>query len=122
MYKETLRLWPAIPEIARGVDADLNIEGYQIPQNTWVQVIIDKLELDLYVFLIIFYCLKVSTYVNARQEKYFPEPEDFRPERFMVEEKSGQYTHLIDNYTYFPFSLGPRGCIGQNLAHVSFSR
>lgn len=60
--------------------------------------------------------------MNARQDKYFPEPKEFRPERFMVEEKSGQYTHPIDNYTYFPFSLGPRGCIGQNLAHVSFSK
>lgn len=54
VYKETLRLWPAIPEIARGVDADLNIEGYQIPQNTWVQVIFKNFDLIFMFFLLFF--------------------------------------------------------------------
>ena len=98
VYKETLRLWPAIPEVARGVDIpDLNVQGYHIPRETWIQV---------------------STYVNARQAKYFPDSDKFMPERFLIEEKSGEYVYPIENYTYFPFSLGPRGCIGQNLAQV----
>ncbi len=99
VYKETLRLWPPIPEIARLVDTDLSVEGYKVPKNTWIEV---------------------STYVSARQNQYFPSPNEFKPERFFVEEKSGNYFNSIDNYTYFPFSLGPRSCIGQNFAKVIF--
>lgn len=92
VYKETLRLWPPIPEIARGVDKKCQIEGYNIPVNTWVQV---------------------STYVSARQEDYFSNPREFIPERFNSDQSQN-----IKNYTYFPFSLGPRNCIGQNLAQM----
>lgn len=43
--------------------------------------------------------------------KYFPNPEKFDPERFNAENK-----HKIDPYTYFPFGLGPRKCIGNRFA------
>lgn len=42
----------------------------------------------------------------GRDEKYFPEPERFNPERF--EEANKQY----DEVAYFPFGEGPRMCIG----------
>ena len=38
VYKETLRLWPPIPEIARLIDADFNVEGLKVPEKTWLQV------------------------------------------------------------------------------------
>jgi cholesterol 24(S)-hydroxylase len=97
VYKETLRLWPPIPEIARLIEGDFSVEGYKVPEKTWLQL---------------------STYVSGRQRHYFTDPDEFKPERFFVEEKSGEYVHSIQNYTYFPFSLGPRSCIGQNFAKV----
>lgn len=62
--------------------------------------------------------MKVSTYMNARDENYFPNALEFRPERFL---KNGtEYVEgSIENYVYHPFSLGPRNCIGQNFAQVS---
>lgn len=95
VYKETLRLWPPIPEIARQIDDHFSVKGYTVPKNTWLQV---------------------SSYVSARQEHYFLDSEKFNPDRFIFNESSGQYTYPIQNYTYFPFSLGPRSCIGQNFA------
>lgn len=42
-------------------------------------------------------------------EKYFPEPQKFDPERFNDENK-----HNIKPGVYKPFGIGPRNCIGKN--------
>lgn len=44
-------------------------------------------------------------------EKYFPNPEKFDPERFSDENK-----HNIDQGVFQPFGMGPRMCIGNRFA------
>ncbi|CAH2037138.1 unnamed protein product, partial [Iphiclides podalirius] len=46
--------------------------------------------------------------------KYYPEPEMFIPERFLEERK-----HEIKPFTFMPFGIGPRNCIGLS---CSFSK
>ncbi|CAG2172970.1 unnamed protein product [Oppiella nova] len=41
----------------------------------------------------------------------FEDPEQFRPDRFMPENR-----HLIKDYTLLPFATGPRNCIGRKFA------
>ena len=50
-------------------------------------------------------------YALHHDPKCFPEPEKFDPERFSDENKD-----KIDPYTYLPFGLGPRKCIGNRFA------
>lgn len=43
----------------------------------------------------------------------YPDPAEFRPERFMPDALS-----LIVKHSYRPFEMGPRNCLGQELAMV----
>lgn len=47
-----------------------------------------------------------------RDPDNFPDPELFNPERFLEENKK-----LIKPFTYLPFGLGPRSCIGKQIKH-----
>lgn len=50
----------------------------------------------------------IPIYALHRDEKYFPDPESFIPERFAPENKDN-----INPYAYLPFGTGGRVCIGE---------
>src|SRR5699024_8144115 len=56
--------------------------------------------------------VEVPTYAVHHNPEYYPDPERFDPERFMPENKD----RLVP-YTYLPFGLGPRNCIGMRFAY-----
>lgn len=58
------------------------------------------------------FILQLSTYTSSRTADFFEDPLEFRPERFSPDSAP------IPNYTYYPFSTGPRNCIGQNFAQI----
>ena len=53
----------------------------------------------------------MPTWVVHRDERFFPEPDEFRPERWTPE-----FTMSLPKYAYFPFGGGPRLCIGNYFA------
>ena len=53
----------------------------------------------------------IPMYAIQRDPQYYPDPERFDPERFSYENKN-----KIVPYTFFPFGLGPRNCIGSRFA------
>jgi cytochrome P450 len=58
--------------------------------------------------------LGASTFEIHRNEKYFPDPHNFKPERFLgsAEEKKAAKKFWV------PFSRGNRTCVGQSLAFM----
>ncbi|XP_074812321.1 cholesterol 24-hydroxylase isoform X5 [Natator depressus] len=85
VLKESLRLYPPVSGTIRWTGKENIIEGIRIPANT---------------------TLFFSTYVMGRLEKFFKDPLTFNPDRFSKDAPKPYFT-------YFPFSLGPRSCIGQ---------
>ncbi|CAL1283597.1 unnamed protein product, partial [Larinioides sclopetarius] len=87
ILKETARIYPAVPVIARQATEDSNICGYVIPKGAT--------------------CVVFLYFLN-RDEDVFPEPEKFDPDRFLSENSVN-----IPEYGYIPFSAGARNCIGE---------
>jgi cytochrome P450 len=85
--KETLRSRPVILDIARKLTAPATIGGYELPAGAFVLPAIAALHY---------------------REDVFPEPHEFRPERFL----DGK----ADNYAWIPFGGGVRRCIGAAFA------
>lgn len=92
VVKESMRLYPPIPGIARQANADLVIGGYPVPKGLIVTI---------------------SPHVIHRDPRWYPEPDAFRPERFSKENEK-----LLPKYAYLPFSGGPRVCIGNTFASM----
>ncbi|KAH8803385.1 cytochrome P450 [Xylogone sp. PMI_703] len=57
--------------------------------------------------------IMISHYYFHRQEKYFPNPDSFIPQRFLP---SNDHTQDIDPNVYRPFERGIRNCPGQEMA------
>ncbi|XP_025971986.2 cytochrome P450 3A12-like isoform X2 [Dromaius novaehollandiae] len=90
VVNETLRLFPPGGRIERVCKKTVEINGVTIPKGMVIMI---------------------PAYVIHRDPAYWPQPEEFRPERFSKENKES-----IDPYTYLPFGAGPRNCIGMRFA------
>ncbi|XP_070340406.1 cytochrome P450 3A12-like [Equus asinus] len=90
VLNESLRLFPVAGRLQRICKKDVELNGVFIPKRTLVTV---------------------PTFVLHRASEFWPEPEEFRPERFSKENKDS-----INPYIYLPFGTGPRNCIGMRFA------
>ena len=87
---ESMRLFPPVYVIGREAIAEVELGGYRVKRG---------------------YTVLMSQWVNYRDPKYFPEPEEFRPERW----EQGLAKRL-PKFAYFPFGGGQRMCVGNNFA------
>jgi len=87
LIEETLRLYPPVWIFSRQSLQDDVLPDFDVPAGTEI-----------------FF----SPYILHRTEEFWPDPERFDPSRFGPE---GKYKK--GDRPYFPFSLGPRRCLGE---------
>ncbi len=90
VVKESLRLYPPAYAFSRRVLVDATIGGFHIPAGSAVLM---------------------SQWVTHRDPRWFDDPEQFRPERWLSAPPKERPA-----YAYFPFGGGPRVCIGNTFA------
>ncbi|XP_070548935.1 cytochrome P450 27C1-like [Ptychodera flava] len=92
IVRESMRLYPPIANLARILDKDISVGGYQIPAGT---------------------AIVGQMWLMSRDPKCFSDPLEFRPERWIRVEKEHFY-----GFKSLPFGYGPRMCIGKRLAEL----
>ena len=90
VFTESLRCYPPAWIISRMAMVDHRIDGLFIPAHTHVLV---------------------SPYLMHRDQRFFSDPMQFRPERWEPEA-----ARLQPPFTFLPFGAGPRNCIGESFA------
>ncbi len=90
VVKESLRLYPPAYVIGREALADCIIGDFHVPARATIYF---------------------SPWVLHRDPRWFPEPDAFRPERWLDGGAA-----KVPKYAYIPFGGGPRICIGERFA------
>ena len=91
VFEESLRLYPPAPAVQRKAATQTTVGGISLPEGAFVLV---------------------GTYNLHRHPDFWPNPEEFRPERWLDGERPNS------RYAYMPFGAGPRTCVGLHFASV----
>jgi len=87
LLEETLRLYPPVWLFTRRAEQDDGFTNFDLRAGT-----------DIY----------LSPYILHRTKEYWPDPDRFDPDRFGADSE-----YKKGDRPYFPFSLGPRRCLGE---------
>jgi cytochrome P450 len=90
VVQEAMRLYPPIYLVLRRAEADDQVDGYRIPAGANIAL---------------------CPWVTHRHPEFWDNPEGFEPDRF-APDPSGRRHRMA----FFPFSGGPRRCIGEGFA------
>ncbi|OJH07796.1 MAG: cytochrome [Alcanivorax borkumensis] len=93
VFRETLRMRPALTTFPRRTVKEIEYQGYTLPKNTLVSI---------------------STLYTHYMEDYWSNPTTFDPERFS-DERAEHKKHF---YQWVPFGGGHHKCLGLNFAEL----
>ena len=89
VFQEGMRLYPPALAFARRTIEPVELGGFLVPKGASVFM---------------------SPFITQRNERYFPDPEEFKPERWLAGQPA--------KFAYFPFGGGAKMCIGEPFARM----
>ncbi|MGA9772769.1 MAG: cytochrome P450 [Blastocatellia bacterium] len=90
VFTEAMRLYPPVWVMGRRAVSGYKVGKYYVPARA---------------------IILLSQYVMHHDERYYPEPEKFDPDRWTPEARATR-----PKYAYFPFGGSPRMCVGEQFA------
>lgn len=90
IFSEAMRLYPPIWMISRQTTDSYQLGDYTLEPGTYV---------------------RMSPYITHRDERFFPDPERFKPDRWLPAEVAKR-----PRFSYYPFGGGNRVCLGEPMA------
>ena len=90
VISESMRLFPPAWGIGRRSLVDQTVGPYRVPRDS---------------------IILLSPFITQHDGRFFPEPAQFKPDRWTDESKDS-----LPQFAYFPFGGGPRRCIGEGFA------
>lgn len=91
VLQETLRLYPPVWLYTRRANEDIELGDFHVSEGEQIYL---------------------SPYLTQRSARYWESPDQFMPQRF---ESAGQKAQGL---AFFPFSLGPRRCVGEHFSYL----
>lgn len=91
VVKEALRMHPPSYEISRRANEDVELGGYHVAEDT---------------------LLVLSHHFAQHDDRWWDEPETFRPERWESDELP------VKDFAWAPFGGGPRGCLANRFVQL----
>ncbi|XP_055923884.1 cytochrome P450 CYP12A2-like [Eupeodes corollae] len=99
--KEAFRLYPVSVGQFRSTGCDLVLNGYRIPKDTDIAM---------------------PSQILMRDEKFYPKPNDFIPERWLrdidINQDECPKAKNVNPFVFLPFGFGPRTCIGRRISDL----
>lgn len=92
VLQESMRVLPPVWSGGRDVARDTEVTGYPLPKGSLIML---------------------SPYLTHRHPDFWEHPEAFLPERFAPDRLRGRH-----RFAYFPFSAGPRMCVGNHFTMI----
>lgn len=99
VIKETLRLVPSVPNLARKTTAEIELDGYKIAPGTDIHI--------------------SPLACHRNEEQWGPNADQFDPDNFLPEKVAERHP-----FAWMAFSIGIRNCIGKihHLFFISYQR
>ena len=114
VLEETARVASLVPQnVQHKTTEDIHLCGFDVPRSDFLLLLSNnKVYMDVFCRHFRNTIVLTNIYAIHHDPAHFPEPNTFKPERFLEDGRFQSHSHVM------PFSMGKRSCLGESLARM----